>query len=347
MSQYETRPYNWMMTISSDQKLNSLVDESLLRDFLDTHCKSWIYQLENGGLRDLDPHSVEYSQSAELRDTTKDHWQVYFSLVNKMTKSNLLKIFDESEFPRGSKGIHLEPAKNAKKSIEYCKKEESRISPPIASPDIFILPEYRGEDLTMIENTPLSWQIWLFDFLKQIPDDRSVNYIWNQNGCLGKSKTVKYLCHGNKFICLRVPFGSASQIREIITNAGPRQVYFIDIPKTLGKDEDWDSIVSVIEDLKGGFVQSFMRGKLKQLLMRPPHVFVFTNHLPNPYKFVPDRSKVYKIDDQLQTEFVALTYEQHFELFNKDRQARLLNSLKAKEQTRRLSEKLSNRPKKR
>jgi hypothetical protein len=45
--------------------------------------------------------------------------------------------------------------------------------------------------------------------------------------------------------------------------------YFVDIPRTLSKDDSLDSRISVLEDIKNGHLVS--------LMMDPPHRVVFSN----------------------------------------------------------------------
>ena len=45
----------------------------------------------------------------------------------------------------------------------------------------------------MLIDNPFPWQVWLLDLLKLPPDDRTIHYVWDPEGSIGKSKIVKYL----------------------------------------------------------------------------------------------------------------------------------------------------------
>ena len=72
-----------------------------------------------------------------------------------------------------------------------------------------------------------------------------------------------------------------------------------DLHRTRGKSDSLTDILSVIEDIKDGFVTSSMYGDDKQLMMSPPTVIVFSN-IRLPYNSLSeDRWDLYTIHSDL------------------------------------------------
>lgn len=172
----------------------------------------------------------------------------------------------------------------------YCMKEESRIAGPWADKPIYL-----GEDVRVIQDSPHPFQKALLDIVTQPPDDRTIHWIHEGNGCVGKSKLIKYLVY--KKIAVPVPFGTATQIKTFCFNFGQsRNCYVINMPRTRGKAEHMEDLISSLESLKDGIIVSGMYGKSQIAIFNPPHILVFANRSP-PFKMMsPDRWKVWGIN---------------------------------------------------
>ena len=131
-------------------------------------------------------------------------------------------------------------------------------------------------DIAFIENrsTRKPWQNELMEkffddgnnqFLKA--NDRTVVWIFDQEGAVGKSKFVKWFCKLYESKVCKLPFGSLSQLRSAVISAGPRLVYFIDIPKTRPTDDSLESLISVCEDIKNRHIVSVMYDKYRNMMM--------------------------------------------------------------------------------
>jgi len=191
-------------------------------------------------------------------------------------------------------------------AIAYCTKQDTQI----AKPRMFGLSvKYTGSDLNIFNKKDIwyPWQIVVFKLLfeSQItdkryfvrePDDRSIIWITDTKGNSGKSKFVKNICYKMPDECCKLTFGSSAQLRSACISAGPRQIYFIDLPRTMGRDDDINDIISVIEDIKNGFVVSSMYGKHQQLMFEPPHIVVFANVFCPKDTLSEDRLKSYEIN---------------------------------------------------
>ncbi len=170
-------------------------------------------------------------------------------------------------------------------------KAESRVDGPWADKPI-----YMRKDLNCMNN-PFPWQASVIKALKLPPDDRTINWVVDHGGNIGKSKLVKFL-HVHK-LAQRIPQGTATQIKTFVIAVGASNAYLVDLPRTSGEYESDDCIFSALEDLKNGFVVSGMYGKVQQLLMEPPHLWVFANRAPPVSKMSLDRWRVRYIKDKI------------------------------------------------
>ena len=170
-----------------------------------------------------------------------------------------------------------------------------------------MIESYSAKDLEMFEDFEnlYPWQQKLYnkiidkeaesDF--KIPDKREIMSIVDKKGKKGKSSFVKWLCYNYPMDIARLSFGTASQLRSAVFNMGKRKCYIIDLPRTKGKGDSIFDLLSVIEDIKNGFVSSSMYGGDRQLMMDPPFVIVFSNS-PLPYSSLSeDRWDLYTLSN--------------------------------------------------
>ena len=190
----------------------------------------------------------------------------------------------------GMKGVTVKVASNSGKEILklYAMKDDTRIAGPWAD-----RPIYLGKALSCMK-MPFLWQTEIIELIKSEPDDRTIHWIDDGEGRVGKSKLCKYL--RTKRMCSRIPLGTATQLKTNVIAFGPSRCYVIDLPRTLGSSEKMADLISAIEEVKNGWVVSAMHGKCHELLMEPPHVIVFSNMPPPRAMMSADRWKVAKID---------------------------------------------------
>lgn len=260
---------NWVFTWNADD-LENLPDTDHLARFLAGKTSAYVFQPEIG------------------EEKQRLHLQGCFKFPIRRRKSTVLNEFKGEFGDELLLRCRLDGMEGTwEQSFEYCSKVEGRIGDKIYMSSN--LHKYTGGDTLFLENKD-NWYPWqfkvyeaLFDVYKntiKASDDRAIYWITDFVGNSGKSKFVKHVCFKHNDTC-KLPFGSASQIRSAAIAAGPRKIYFIDIPRTLGNDDSIESIVSAIEDIKNGFVVSAMYGKFMQLIFEPPHVVVFANtHCP-------------------------------------------------------------------
>ena len=79
----------------------------------------------------------------------------------------------------------------------------------------------------------------------------------------------------------RVGLGSATQIKTAVIEKGAHTIWMVNLPRVRGGDERQQELFSALEEIKDGWVESPMYGKAAELLMEPPHIWIFSNELPN------------------------------------------------------------------
>ena len=234
----------------------------------------------------------------ELSPTTKrEHCQGYINTRKRYFPGpkGQCKPLAKQLSALGMKGVTVKVASDAgkEKLKMYCMKDDTRIAGPWAD-----RPIYMGKDLACMK-LPYEWQKDMQEIIESDPDDRTVYWIDDGTGSVGKSKFCKY--NRLKKKCVRIPLGNATQLKTNVIANGPSRCYVVDLPRTIGSTEKMQDLISAIEEVKNGWVVSAMHGKCHELLMEPPHVIVFSN-MPPPFSLMSaDRWKVYKIDTMFKT----------------------------------------------
>lgn len=244
----------------------SLMHTSII-DLFDQTCEDYIFQLERGEEED------------------KLHYQCYVRLIDKL-RSRTLAVDWNCHFPGNTCSPASKKGNLALKN--YVMKPETRVAGPWGK-----RPIYTGHDLNCMKH-PNPFQQQVLDILATTPNDRTIHYLHEPSGGCGKSKLVKFLCYNNK--AKRIPMGNAVQLKTFICQVGAASAYLIDIPRTTGAIEQLADLYSAIEEVKNGFVQSAMYGKVHQLYMEPPHILVFSNAKPKVARLSLDKWKIGTID---------------------------------------------------
>jgi hypothetical protein len=264
----EEYKYNyWVMTVMSDddRPLPEVVE--LVKVFRN-ECKEYTFQLE-------------------LTQKGLKHYQCCMKTKIRKRQSTLLADFvAQLGIPKSL--ITIDRAQDYEASIDYCSDSGKREDGTIFFTNVARL-AYDDSDIKFLDSRE-SWYKWQIAFMSlffdeaetnyKTPDDRSVYWITDEQGNSGKSKFVKWLyCrYPNN---TKVSFGSATQLRTAVVEKGPKEMYILDIPRTLAAEDSIQSVISVIEDIKNGFVETCMHGNPRTLLMNPPHVVVIANtHCP-------------------------------------------------------------------
>lgn len=241
-------------------------------------------------------------QEEEGDNTKRKHFQMRINVLkkNRMVKHTLLDVFRAGGFPE-EQIKQLTPSPESNNGIKnegstfYCMKPE-RLAGPWSDPS-FVPPtrkrKYEGEDLECMK-TPYGWQQDIMDRIDEPTDDRKINWVYNKSGNCGKTKLQKYLCWTKK--AKRISMGLAHQIKNSLATTQPDSRCFVmNIPRVSGKEEAQRELFSAIEEIKDGWVSAVMYGEEKEWYLNPPHVWVFSNELPDKKLASPDRWRVWKL----------------------------------------------------
>lgn len=155
-----------------------------------------------------------------------------------------------------------------------------------------IVQVYQGHDLPKVLRP---FQAYIKDAITKEVNDRVINWIYNPGGNIGKSKLVKYLCYNN--LAGYISFGKASDLINRILAMGAKSAYVLDLPRSKPKDAHMEDIYCVLEGLKNGHVQS-TKYEGGELMFNPPHVWVFSNYLPEAKAMSSDRFKIWEVDQK-------------------------------------------------
>jgi hypothetical protein len=285
----ENKYSRWVITINPTKLNPTLMSYEQVESLLKHISHKWEYQLEQA---------------------TTEHWQGCFETHIRRRKSTVLRQIeqwiDEYIFENADSTNHylikdqitINPMRGTwEQNIAYCTKDdETKVGPSNSSEK-----RYKGDDIGILDNDEkrYPWQQTIIQELLisnessfKTPDDRTIHWIYDPEGCSGKSKLVKWFAVNHDDVC-KISFGSATQIRSALITIGPKMCYFIDIPRTLGAEESLSSILSAIEDLKNGYIVSVMYGKYQSLIFDPPHVIIFSNQPCPKEKMSKDRWKQY------------------------------------------------------
>lgn len=173
--------------------------------------------------------------------------------------------------------------------------------------------EYSRDDIRVLDKVE-NWNKWerqLYSLIFKVKENnikpiekesfrkstnREIISIVDFVGNSGKSTFWKWILDKYKGEVATIPYGSASQLRSRIVNLGPKKLYIIDLPRTSGKNDNKEDILSVIEEIKSGKVDSTMYGSSESLIFDCPWVIVSSNFEFKYESLSRDRWRVYLMD---------------------------------------------------
>lgn len=232
-----------------------------MADFLKKFCKKIIYQTEVG-----------------LCGT--DHLQGSLWLNKKM------RITEFKDWPFGLSRAHYEPMKNEKASEQYCSKDDGTFCyMPYGIRERWGFPK----EITII-STLYPWQTDVEKKSLLEPNGRTIHWIHEQEGNVGKSAFCKYMYV--KHNVLVIQGGKLADIMNIIFNTDMDKVnsLFIDIPRNNKNNISYNSIECI---LNGMITNTKYETGIK--VFNPPNVFVFSNYPPDTAGLSEDRWEIYEI----------------------------------------------------
>ncbi len=250
--------------------------------------KKWVFTLNNWKVDQYDQlinclknGGYKYVIGKEVGESGTPHLQGYIEHKKRFRPSSIKDLpFDWSK-------AHWEKAKGSMlANCQYCSKDgeyDTNIE------DVFFLPKYSLD----IELWP--WQKWVWNLIKDNPDDRTIYWVWEPDGNKGKTLFQKY-CFLNSPRCV-VLSGKCDDMKngiiEYVKKNGyvPRTI-LVNIPRV---SQNHLSIAG-LESIKDMF---FYCGKYEggMICDRNPHVFVFANEEPIRDEMSQDRWQIINLND--------------------------------------------------
>lgn len=246
-----------------------------------------------------------YAFQLEESDKGYKHFQGRISLIKKRRnaeKHKLLELFKEW------KPEYLAITTNKEyltTSFSYVMKADTRIAGPWTDQDepkeIYLPRQYRCIQVET-DLRPFQQTIWNNTQNPDLFDSRSINLVYCERGNKGKS-TIAHLCRlkANSIVIPAV-INDAKELIQVACdmcmdskNRSPNTV-FIDLPRAINKDRLY-GLYSAIEVIKDGYLYD-VRHHFKSWDIDSPHVWVFTNVMPDLGMLSLDRWKVWTIDEQ-------------------------------------------------
>lgn len=239
------------------------------------HCKDWVMQFERA------PTTGAIHMQGWVNLQKKQRVKAFGGLMGAIFKGITFSVSSNS---------------GASAAQEYCMKDQTRVAGPYAKGNLLQYQQPSGWDLKDVRENPYPFQQKIYDDCKvKCKDDRTVNWVFDPKGCQGKSKLIKLLMHDK--VALALQYGAAKDLMNLVINNPNQPAYVFDLTRAKPKDFDGDDLYSVMEAVKNGSVQN-TKYQTGVLTMDPPHVWVFSNQLPNFEKLTGDRWKVWMINDK-------------------------------------------------
>jgi len=192
------------------------------------------------------------------------------------------------------KEIHWEKTRNAKKAFEYCSKDETRVGTEIFSSGC-VLPPAQLRIITVLKK----WQEQVLELVKpEIPDDRTVHWIYDESGCMGKTVFSKYLYATQNAIV--ATGGGAKDIACLLAclkkegrDLNRKTTFIFNFPRST-EGISWKAV----ELVKDGMMTS-SKYESSTMYFNNPHVICFSNELPDMSKLSKDRWRIWTIKDEI------------------------------------------------
>lgn len=245
--------------------------------------RNWCFTINNPSEEVIEKHErivwrkrlKRYVCQLEAGESGTPHLQGYAKFRNALTMSALKALFGEGHY-EVSKGTDED-------NYNYCSKE-----PRIRGPWFHGWPRK-----PKIISALRPWQTKVLDFCKTEPDDRTVWYLYEPHGGVGKTVFQKYMCFVNGAMMIDGDskgsmFAVAAWSRQLDTSAIP--VVFMNITRTA--HVNWD----LVESIKDGIFFS-SKYESAMCIMPCPHVIIFANHPPCGCSLSRDKIKTFKIVD--------------------------------------------------
>lgn len=216
---------------------------------------------------------IEYIFQEEQGSNGTKHLQGYIHLITKSRGTDL-------GLP---KQIHWEKVKNIKAAMNYCCKEDTRIGAV-----------YRYPELVTTIQSLYDWQKQLRNLLLTKADDRTIYWIYEYKGNVGKSAFVKYMVINHHALFL--DGGDKRDVCNLVFNSDMNKCNLVLFDLCRSKQSHIS--YSAIESIKNGLICN-LKYETGFKAFNSPHIAIFSNGEPDYDQLSLDRWKVYFIDSSL------------------------------------------------
>jgi hypothetical protein len=232
-------------------------DITRLKIYFNRHCKSYIFQEETGA------NGTPHLQGSISWTTRK-----------RLTE---FKGFDER--------IHWEATKNSKAADKYACKEATRTG------SVFIQEKVKAFVRTSSKFDTIKPREEIMELIRHEPDNRTINWIWSEEGGIGKTSTCAYIEQNYEGVC--IVNGKGADIKNQVINhlkENELDILIINVPRC---NENHVSYAAM-EEIKDGLIYS---GKYEGGFanIEHPHVIVISNFAPELEKLSEDRWNIKKL----------------------------------------------------
>lgn len=180
--------------------------------------------------------------------------------------------------------IHWELCRNWRRAVAYCSDPLKRHG-KIWAKGVKVRPSIINH---FDKYPPTNWQQQILSIIPTEPDDRKIYWIVDYIGGKGKTTFAKHLVL--EFNALYLSSGKASDMKYIRAQNPDNTLIIIDLPRCCEDRVSYDGI----ECIKNGI---FMSGKYESrtVVTNNPHVFVFSNFMPQGGMLSTDRLIIIEI----------------------------------------------------
>lgn len=256
-----------------------------------TKFKKWCWTYNNFSKEDIEDvkkwcgiNCKKWVFGEEIGEEGTPHLQGYFVMEKGIRITGFKKILVLCKF-------HFEVVKGTEEeNIDYCTKDGKFHK----SKNIFV-----KEKLKIIHKLK-RWQKDLENLLLNDFSDRSIYWIYDKTGCIGKSAFIKYMVvEHNSLLC---GGGKKSDVINIIFNnrnymeSSEKKMIVFDIPRCNKGAISY----AAIEEIKNGIIIN-TKFETGTFLCNSPSICIFSNDPPDITKFSLDKWELYEvIDDKLE-----------------------------------------------
>lgn len=234
--------------------------------------------------------SKKYVFQEEIGENKTPHLQGCVAFKKRKRLSSIKKI---------NNNIHWEVARNWDACIQYCQKEETRNGNIYRLGIPKPLRILKKEDLFPFQKNIIK----TIDKDLKCEDDRTINWFWEPNGGIGKTKLAKYICfHYNAIFVSGSEKDIKCAVAAHILKHGELDVCIFHFVRTVTEETAYGAI----EAIKDGI---FFSGKYESGMVNfnPPCVICLSNFEPDITTLTSDRWKIEKLNVESVTPFNRLS----------------------------------------